>query len=307
MQIITLHTLPAEVYCTATIGFFDGVHSGHRYLLDQLKAAASEQKQATLVVTFRRHPRQVLDTNYRPLLLLDYDEKIEHLAQCGIDYCLPLDFTPELAALTARQFMEQYLYARLHVRQLLLGYDHHFGSDRCSFKEYLQIGRETGIRIIKSHAFTPQDTCISSSAIRRFLQAGNVESARWALGYPFALYGTVVEGHRLGRQLGFPTANILPDSPEKIIPADGVYAVRAETDDQQYDAMLNIGRRPTVDNGNDRTIEAHLFHFNGNLYGQHMQLHFIGRLREEIQFDSIGQLQAQLQHDAQQALQILHS
>lgn len=306
MQIITLQSLPPEVYCSATIGFFDGVHCGHRYLLNQLKAAAAEQKQATLVVTFRRHPRQVLDTSYHPLLLLDYDEKIEHLAQCGIDYCLPLDFTPELATLTARQFMKQYLYDQLHVRQLLLGYDHHFGSDHCSFKEYLQIGREMGVRIIKSHAYMPQEIHISSSAIRRFLQAGNVESARWALGYPFSLHGRVVEGHQLGRQLGFPTANIRPESPDKIIPADGVYAVWAETEGQRYDAMLNIGRRPTIGNGPERTIEAHLFKFSGNLYGLNMQLHFISRLREEVQFDSISQLQTQLRRDAQQALQALH-
>lgn len=306
MQIITPQSLPPTVLCTATIGFFDGVHCGHRYLLDQLKAAAAEQHQASLAVTFRRHPRQVLDTSYRPQLLLSYEEKMAHLAQCGIDYCLPLDFTPELAALTARQFMTQCLHRELHVRQLLLGYDHHFGSDHCTFKEYLQIGREVGIRILKAHAYTPQDTVISSSAIRRFLQAGNVSSARWALGYPYPLGGTVVEGHQLGRQLGYPTANVRPDDPDKLIPADGVYAVWAEVDGRRYPAMLDIGQRPTVGNGHDRTIEAHLFHFSGNLYGRHLLLHFISRLREEIRFDSLSQLQTQLQRDADQALQALH-
>ena len=219
-----------------------------------------------------------------------------------------LHFDREMAAMTAYDFMRDVLRDRLNVRKLIMGYDNRFGHSRTEgFDDYVGYGREIGIEVVRGNAFVLNGVNVSSSVIRTFLSGGEADMAAMCLGYPYFFSGKVKGGYREGRKLGFPTANILPDSPEKIIPADGVYAVRAETDGQQYDAMLNIGRRPTVDNGNDRTIEAHLFHFNGNLYGQHMQLHFIGRLREEIQFDSIGQLQAQLQHDAQQALQILHS
>lgn len=307
MQIITPHQLPPEVRCAATIGFFDGVHRGHRYLISQLCETAVQNAECSQVITFRQHPRQVLQTDYRPLLLLDYEEKLDHLARCGTDYCLPLDFTPQLAALTARQFLTRYLTGPLHVRHLLLGYDHHFGADHCSFKEYLQMGREAGVGIIHAQAFRPDDTAVSSSAIRRYLQAGNVSSARWALGYAYPLAGTVVSGRRVGHSLGYPTANLSPANPFKLIPADGVYAAWAETDGHCHPAMVNIGHCPTFSQGSDRTIEAHLLHFAGNLYNRPLRLHFVSRLREERRFSSPDELRTQLDRDARAALAALQS
>ena len=295
----------------ATIGFFDGVHRGHRFLIDQVRREAAARGLESAAVTFPVHPRQVLQSDYRPKLLTTPQEKLALLAETGIDTCILLDFTPHLASLSAREFMEV-LKNRYRIRALLIGYDHRFGHNRSEdFGDYVRYGRELGIDIRPAEAFrlpdAPGGEPVSSSLIRRLLLAGDVAQAATCLGYPYFLNGTVVSGRRIGHQLGYPTANLRPDHPDKLIPANGVYAVRVETEGRTYGGMLNIGRRPTLDNGDDRSIEVHIFNFDRDIYHEPLRLSFIRRIREERKFDSVDQLTEQLHRDATAIRALLHA
>lgn len=290
----------------AAIGFFDGVHTGHRFLIGQVCAEARRAGLAAMVVTFEEHPRRVLSPDYQPALLTTNEEKVALLQRAGLDACAMLHFSPAMASLTAEAFMRDYLKARLNVEVLIMGYDHHFGSDRLTFDEYVGAGRAVGIRVVKADAYKTADFVVSSSALRRLLAAGDVVQAARGLGRAYELGGTVVEGRHMGRELGFPTANLRPMSPLKLVPAGGVYAVEAVVGAQTYGAMLNIGQRPTLNNGNDTTIEAHLFGFDGQLYGASLTLRFVGRLRDERRFDSLDALRRQLVVDADSAKKILN-
>ena len=295
----------------ATIGFFDGVHRGHRFLIDQVRREAAARGLESAAVTFPVHPHQVLQSDYRPKLLTTPQEKLALLAETGIDTCILLDFTPHLASLSAREFMEV-LQHRYRIRALVIGYDHRFGHNRSEdFGDYARYGRELGIDIRPAEAFrlpdAPGGEPVSSSLIRRLLRTGDVAQAATCLGYPYFLNGTVVSGRRIGHQLGYPTANLRPDHPDKLIPANGVYAVRVETEGRTYGGMLNIGRRPTLDNGDDRSIEVHIFDFDRDIYHEPLRLSFIRRIREERKFDSVDQLTEQLHRDATAIRTLLHA
>ncbi len=308
MYLIDLNETAAAVPCVATIGFFDGVHRGHLHLLGQVAAEARRRGLATCVVTFADHPRRTLAADFQPRLLTTLDEKLRLLDEAGVDRCCVLHFDRAMAALTARTFMERYLVRQLGVRALVIGYDHHFGSSREEgFAHYVRYGRELGIDVVRARAFDTAGVTVSSSAIRRFLEGGNAEMARLCLGRPYRLGGTVTEGRRVGRQLGFPTANLVPGCADKVVPATGAYAARALTDEATYGAMVNIGVCPTFDTDGRLTIEAHLFDFDGDLYGHALQLDFIGRLRGEQRFDSPEALRRQLLTDASVARQLLRS
>lgn len=299
-------SLQAETGFCATIGFFDGVHLGHRFLLRQLQQTAIERGMRSMVITFDTHPRCALQTDYRPLLLTTTEQKLRLLAESQPDVCAVLTFDESLARLSAHEFMQRYLRETLGVRCLLIGHDHRFGSGRSDgFEEYRNHGSTMGIEVVQSHAFTEAGLTYSSSSVRRALEAGKVSEAALMLARPYALCGTVVEGRRVGRNLGFPTANLRIDDPNLLIPATGVYAVRAEVEGKTYGAMLNIGQRPTLNNGNDRTIEAHLFDFSGDLYGKPLCLHFIERLRDEQRFSSLDELRLQLCKDAEKAKEVI--
>lgn len=292
---------------TATIGFFDGVHRGHRFLIDQVKETAVREGRCAALVTFPTHPRQVLQSTYRPQLLTTSDEKLALLETTGVDYGILLPFTRELSKLSARDFM-QLLYDRYHIRTLVIGYDHRFGHNREEgFADYVRYGAELGLHIEQARAFHAGEQHISSSAIRALLHAGEVASAAQLLGYPYFLQGQVVSGHQIGRRLGFPTANLQVNANDKLLPAHGVYAIRAEVEGMTYGGMLNIGCRPTLANGDEVSIEAHLFGFEGNLYDRSLRVSFIARLRSEKKFDSLEALMAQMETDRQQALSLLQS
>lgn len=301
----TVHTFkhstdPAQG-CCAAIGFFDGVHRGHRYLISQVEAEAAKRDLRPIVISFEEHPRLALSqTRYWPELLTTNAQKLALLSQTGLDACVLLHFNQAMSMLTSREFMELILLKELHVRCLLVGYDHHFGSDlSAGFKDYVRYGKELGIEVLRERPFEADDLRISSSATRRFLTGGNVEMARACLGRPYLLEGTVVEGHHAGTLMGYPTANMKPECEEQIIPGRGVYAVKAEVDGFSYMAMLNIGWRPTLDNGHDQTIEAHLLDYDGGeLYGKHIRLHFYRRIRDEHRFANVAELQKQLAIDA---------
>ncbi len=296
--------------CVVTIGFFDGVHEGHRSLIRQVREEAAKSGLCSAVITFAQHPRQVLHSDFIPELLTTLPEKIQLLDETGLDYCFLLSFTPELAALSACQFMQQVVKERCNAHTLLVGYDHRFGYGRSEgFEEYRRYGLEIGVCVKQAEALCHARQAVSSSLIRRLLQQqGDVKAAREALGYFYSVTGRVVHGHQLGRRLGFPTANVETTS-EKLLPADGVYAVsvKLEGEDSPRPGVLNIGCRPTVDNGTNRTIEVHLPHFERDLYGMTLRLSFLSRLRSQQRFDSLEALSARIAQDSEQALKVFFS
>ncbi len=289
----------------ATIGFFDGVHLGHRHLINQVKMAASLNGWCSSIITFPVHPRQVIQSNYQPSLLSSPEEKIELLASTGIDNCILLPFTRELSQLTAWEFM-QLLYDKYKVRMLVIGYDHRFGHNRIeTFEDYCRYGRELGIHIMQATAYTQEQDKVSSSAIRRALLSGDVMIAKKYLGYNYFLEGTIVSGYQVGRKIGFPTANLRVDYPYKLIPSIGVYAVYVYVNGQKYKGMLNIGHRPTLNNGTDLSIEVHILNFEGDIYHQTMRIEFIDFLRIEAKFQNTDELASQILKDKEAALRVL--
>lgn len=290
----------------ATIGFFDGVHGGHRFLIRQVMSVALKNNMNSMLVTFNVHPRKVMQTDFQPNLLTTTEEKISLLATMGVDYCALLPFTRQLSDLTARDFMEKVLFNQLNVRTLIVGYDHHFGHNRTdSFEDYCRYGRELGMEVLRADAFVKEGQNISSSLIRRLLNEGEIARASRCLGYNYFMDGHVISGQQIGRKIGFPTANFQVNESDKLIPADGVYAVKVHVDNNVYSAMLNIGFRPTIGENSVRTIEAHLLHFEGNLYDSSLRIEFIERIRGEKKFDSWEELADQIKKDATLAESLL--
>ena len=293
-----------ERQCVATIGFFDGVHRGHQCLVSQVCRLAHECCCPSLVVTFDKHPRQVLHADYLPQLLSTLPEKKALLMASGIDRLEVLPFTVELSRLTALQFMQQVLRDKLQVKTLVMGYDHRFGCGGGEFADYVEWGRQTGIDVVLAREL--EGMKVSSSRIRRFLAEGDVRQANMLLGYPYALQGVVVSGHQVGRHIGFPTANLKVQE-DKLLPALGVYAVRVRVEDEAtYDGMLCIGHRPTLNNGDELSVEANLFDFSGDLYSKKVKLMLVDRLRDEQSFPSVQALQQQLELDAAHARRALN-
>jgi len=286
----------------ATIGYFDGVHKGHQHLIQQLIQAGHLYDQPTLIITFDRHPRTVLSPAQTPALLSTQQEKLQLLQATGVDRIEVLHFDAAFAQLTAPDFMEEVLLKQLNVTTLMIGYDHHFGrpTPTChTFEDYCKVGENIGIKVLSADEFSHEEH-ISSSVIRKALLSGDVEAAAAALGRPYTWTSRVVHGHHIGRTLGFPTANLALDT-QKLLPGKGVYAVRANG----LPAMLNIGTRPTLDNGNDISIEVHIFHCEADLYGQQLTLEFVAHLRSEQTFSDEQALAAQLEKDQKHALEIL--
>ena len=289
----------------ATIGFFDGVHLGHRFLIQQVKVAATQTGWQSSIITFPVHPRQVIQSEFQPQLLSSPEEKIELLASTGVDNCILLPFTRELSQLTAYEFM-QLLYDKYKVRMLVIGYDHRFGHNRTeTCEDYCRYGRELGIHIMQATAYTQEQDKVSSSAIRRALQTGDIRTATKFLGYHYYLEGTVVDGYKVGRKIGFPTANLRVDFPNKLIPSIGVYAVCVYVNGGKYKGMLNIGYRPTINNGTDLSIEVHILDFQGDIYHQKMRIEFIDFLRPEEKFNSVDELILQMQKDKEDTIRVL--
>lgn len=283
----------------ATIGFFDGVHRGHRFLIGQVMELAHERSMESLVVTFDRSPRQVLAGDFSPCLLTTAEEKCRLLLSTGITACEMLHFTPEMASLSARDFMRK-LHDEMDVDVLLVGYDSRFGHGRTEgFADYVRYGEELGMEVLRGKPYAEDGVAVSSSSIRTLLQEGRVAEAARCLSVPYTLEGHVVHGEHIGTDLGFPTVNLRVDSPVKLIPAHGVYAVTVSIKDRQQPlpAMLNIGHRPTFDGRKD-TIEAHILDFEGNLYGQSLSVAFVDRLRDERRFGTKEALVEQLGKDA---------
>lgn len=291
----------------ATIGMFDGVHLGHRSVVSLVVGQAAERGWASAVITFARHPQTVLHPDSPVPLLMSVDRRISALAETGIDYTVLLDFDRRLASLTAAEFLQQ-IYNKYNVRRLIVGYDHRFGHNRSdSFDDYVAYGRRIGIDVVRAPEFVGAGAHISSSTIRRLISDGDVVSAEQLLGGRYSLSGTVVEGNRLGRTIGFPTANIQPLEPHQLIPAAGVYAVVVRLGDTAYRGMLNIGTRPTVDRSGRTTIEVHIFDFAADIYGTTLTVEFVQRVRAERRLPSVDSLRRQLVDDRIAIENILNS
>ena len=295
----------------ATIGMFDGVHLGHQFVLQHVMETAKERGMQSMAITFDHTLRG-------GHVLTSLKEKLQLIAQTGIDRTEVLAFSEELRRLTAREFMQQELKERLHVKVLLIGYDNRFGHNRTEgFDDYLRYGNELGIEVrslppaplsLAPRFSSPATHTLSSSLIRQLLASGKVAEAAEGLGHDYTLVGCVEHGYHIGTELGFPTANIKPLCDRQLIPAPGVYAVRvgieAGEKTQEAKGMMNIGTRPTFD-GQEQTIEVHIFDCHEDLYGQLLKVSFVNRLREEQRFESLEALKEQLNKDAIRAQELL--
>ena len=293
--------------CVATIGFFDGVHRGHKFLIKSVIDCAAEYGLQSAVITFDRHPRLVLHKEFQPRLLTTNDEKLRLLAATGVNRCEMLHFDEQTASLSAYDFMKTVLRGRLNVRRLITGYDNRFGHNRAEgFDDYVRYGQELGIEVERAEAFVLNGVNVSSSVVRSFLSAGETDMASMCLGYHYKIGGTVVSGYHEGRKLGFPTANIDVEDKLKLVPEAGVYAVRVRIGDEPglLDGMMNIGTRPTFD-GTETTLEVNIFGFGGDIYGRKITVEFHRRLREERKFGSVYKLMDQLKADREEACRIL--
>lgn len=295
--------LPPYVKGTViTVGTFDGVHRGHRDVIERLVARSHTLKIPSVLVTFDPHPLQVVNPAAAPLLLTTHDEKLEVIAETGVDYMAVVPFTPKLASYSAEDFVELVLRRCFRMRELLIGYDHGFGRQRAGNVNVLRsLGDRDGFRLeVVDPVSTPDGHSVSSTSIRRAVAGGDLERAAASLGRLYSVSGRVIEGAQRGRTIGFPTLNLGPPPPRKLLPPEGVYAVRVQTPVGPVGGMMNLGPRPTF--GDSATsLEAHLFDVAGNFYGSHVRVDFVARLRETRKFASAEQLKAQLREDERNA------
>lgn len=284
-------------YC-ATIGFFDGVHRGHQFMIDSLTTMAHAQGKQSLVITFDRHPRQVVHADYVPQLITTTDEKLQLLHATAADRIEVLHFDAQMAQLSAYEFMRQVLHEKYGVAMLLTGYDNRFGHNRAEgFADYVRYGEEMGMKVLQNTPIDIDGLRVSSSLIRRLIVEGNITEANNCMGYPYSITGSVAHGFQEGRRIGFPTANIVPESAEKLVPGNGVYATRVSVEGGEWmPAMLNIGTNPTFQR-QQTTIEAHIIGFEGDIYGRKVRVEFGRKLRDEQRFESVEALQKQLEAD----------
>lgn len=291
----------------AATGFFDGVHLGHRQVLDQLCAVARARGEESLIVTFWPHPRSVLQQDADRLrLLTTLQEKKERCLACGVDRFEVLPFTRAFSRLSAETFIRDYLVGRFGVTALILGYDHRLGHDDFDTPEQMaEVVARCGVMPVRVPAVAVGAGAVSSTQIRDALAAGDVTRAEAMLGYRYSLCGVVVAGNRLGRTIGFPTANMQLYEPLKQIPANGVYAVWVDVLGRRHKGVCNIGTRPTVGLGGGRTIETHILDFDEDIYGLDLRIEFCARLRDERRFDSMEALGRQLAQDRQKAAEML--
>ena len=292
-----------------TTGFFDGVHRGHQAVISKVYSLAKECGGRSVVVTFWPHPRAVLQQDAAKFrLLTSLDEKRKLIKSLGIDEVVVLPFNKEFAKQSTEEFFKTYLVDMLGIETLVVGYDHHVGNDiNQTQEEMFRIARMLGITPVRIEECKTDavNSKISSTKIREFIRQGMIEEANILLGYRYGLEGVVVEGQRLGRKLGFPTANMKLYEPLKLIPADGVYVVWVEYSGKTYRGITNIGTRPTIGDNNERTIETHLLDFNEDIYGLSIKIEFAARLRNEKRFESIEQLKEQISKDKENCYKLI--
>lgn len=289
-----------------TTGTFDGVHLGHQKLISRLKDVAREENGETVLLTFSPHPRMVLFPDDNELKLLNsLPEKIELLEKYGVDHLIIYPFTKEFSRLTSIEFVRNILVNSIQTKRLVIGYNHHFGRNReGSFEHLKEYGPLYGFEVEEIPAKDIDHIQISSTKIRNALLIGDVKTATNYLGHEYTLTGTVVKGKQLGRTIGYPTANLLITDQYKLIPGDGVYAVKIKHKNNYYGGMLNIGNNPTVE-GKGKSIEVNIFDFDKVIYGDEATIYFIERLRDEVKFKNLDDLKEQLAKDKKESLKLI--
>ncbi len=297
----------SDAPCVATVGFFDGVHVGHRFLIEELKEIARARNLRSMIITFAVHPRKVLNADFQPQLLNTLDEKNEQLEKTKVNEIIILDFTKEMAKLSAYEFLNIILKNHFNVKTLLVGHDHRFGHNRTDgFPEYKKYGEQLGMEVIQAQPYsTSEDEHISSSEIRLAIQQGEIVRANRLLGYPYAISGRVIDGFRVGRKIGFPTANMQVVDSDKLIPPLGVYAVRVYWNGNRYAGMMNIGTRPTLADDNHISLEVNIFDFDRDIYNQTIKVEFIQKIRDEQKFNGVNELIEQLNKDRETVKKIM--
>jgi riboflavin kinase/FMN adenylyltransferase len=304
-----LSQLPPFRHAVLTIGSFDGVHAGHQRILARLRQAADQLGGESVVVTFEPHPRLVLQPHVQDLhLLTDIEEKTELLARYGVDHLVVAPFTEAFSQQLPETYVADFLMRYFSPELLVIGYDHRFGAARCGDIALLQqLAPQYGYTVEEIPRQTVDDIAVSSTKIRQALEIGDLATANHLLGHPYTLRGTVVTGDRLGRTIGFPTANLQTTTPHKLVPVNGIYAVRAHCRNEIIGGMLYIGERPTIAHGLRQTIEVNLFDFERDLYGKALSLELLQWLRADEKFDGLEALKNQLQRDERAAREALSS
>lgn len=290
-----------------TIGTFDGVHLGHREVITELRKISLETGGESVVFTFYPHPRMVVTPEEDTIRLLSSkEEKAELLEALGLDHLVIYPFNKEFASLSYGDFVKDILVDKMHIHKLVTGYDHKFGHDRKGdFQSLNLLSQQFGFEVEQLSPLLVENVAVSSTKIRLALEAGDMQRANHYLGYSYLLKGKVVEGRRLGRELGFPTANIQPEDHHKMVPTDGVYAVYVTVGGGRYTGMLNVGTRPTVNSNVDhRSIEVHIFDFSEDIYQCDISVNFVERIRDEVKFENLDKLRDQLERDKITALTI---
>ncbi len=298
-------TIPNAV---VTVGVFDGVHCGHDAIIRRLLAVAREKKGKSVVVTFWPHPRLFLTPEGAGLKYLStLREKRELFDKKGVDHFIIVPFTRELSNYSSEKFIKEIIVGKVKAKYLIVGFNHHFGKNReGSFEILKSLAGKYKIEVEQVDAWVVDHQNVSSTRIREALNSGDILLANRLLGYHYSLNGTIIGGKKIGRSLGFPTANVLPKERYKLIPKDGVYAVNVNLDDTTLNGMLNIGLRPTLSNGeNGKSIEVHIFDFKHQIYGKDVQVRFVGRIRDEVKFSSVEHLVEQIKKDKTIAQDIL--
>ncbi|MAW65036.1 MAG: riboflavin biosynthesis protein RibF [Flavobacteriales bacterium] len=291
-----------------TIGTFDGVHIGHQTIINRMVGIARKFKGEAVLVTFDPHPRLVLQKDAKVKLLTSMDERINLLEKTGVDHLIIIPFDKVFSNLTSLDFIRDILVKKIGTKRLVIGYDHHFGKNReGSFDHLIKYGTIYGFDV---EEIPPQEVNfinVSSTKIRNAVQAGDVVKASEYMGHSYTIDGIVVKGQQIGRSIGFPTANIKVEEVNKLIPKEGVYAVKVVFDNNFFSGMLNIGYRPTVGLDNQLSIEVHIFDFQKNIYGRQLTIEIIKHVRNEIQFTNVNDLRKQLEQDLTECKNILKS
>lgn len=289
----------------ATVGVFDGVHRGHMEIIRHLVSSARELNTTSVVITFEPHPRLVLDLSQSVKLLQTLDEKLRRFEMAGVDDVVVISFDKHFAATDPKQFIQSVLFDTLKVGKIITGHDHMFGRNReGDYAMLLEMGMNNGVEVEQVKAVSHCGTDVSSTSIRKAIMAGNVRLANCMLGYPYSFSGPVYRGNQIGRLINFPTANINPSAPYKIVPSQGVYASLVEWNGKIFKGMSNIGMRPTL-NADHETIEVNIFDFDYDIYFENIRLSFVERIRDERRFGGLEQLQQQLILDREEALRLL--
>lgn len=289
-----------------TIGTFDGVHIGHQRIIQKMKTEAARIDGETVLVTFDPHPRLVIHADSKNLKFINTrKKKFERLEKEGIDHLIVIPFTREFSKTTSQEFIKNIIVDKINAKKLIIGYDHHFGKNRLGdINELYDLGKKHGFTVARVSAQSVNRINVSSTKIRKALEEGKIRKANELLGYEYSITGTVVMGEKIGRKIGFPTANIDLQDEYKLITANGVYACRIEYGGEMYKGMGNIGVRPTV-NHSDLTIEVHIFNFKKEIYGEEISIYFVDRIRDENKFDNLELLRQQLLKDRETIKKIL--